>query len=170
MSVISTLKTGHQVEVAAFGTDGFGGAAAVLDVSTSVYWMLVQMESSGYRVPAEAFRQTFQQSDALRRLVMAHLGRMLLQVIRSAACNRFHSSRQRLARWLLITADKSGHRSLTLTHDFIAQMVGGPRHAVTTAVNELRATGAINGRRGRIEILDSSRLASEACECYARPD
>jgi len=48
-------------------------------------------------------------------------------------------------------------------------MVGGPRHAVTVALNELRLRGAIAHLRGRIEVLERSVLIAQACECYTRP-
>jgi len=72
----------------------------------------------------------------------------------------------RLARWLLMMTDKADERSLPVTHDVLAQMVGGPRHAVTVALNELRAKGAIAHLRGRLEILNRSLLIAHACECY----
>lgn len=157
ISVVSTLRGGHHVEIAAIGREGFVGAAVLFD-TRSPYWMVVQIDSSGYQVPADVFRRAFDESETMRRLSLAHVGRTVRQLARSAACNRFHSHRQRLARWLLVTMDKSGQRSLDLTHDFIAQMVGGPRHSVTVALNHLRAVGAIDGSRGRIEIVDLERL------------
>jgi hypothetical protein len=45
-------------------------------------------------------------------------------------------------------------------------MVGGPRHAVTVALNQLRRKGAIAHRRGRIDVLRRLVLVEEACECY----
>jgi CRP-like cAMP-binding protein len=84
----------------------------------------------------------------------------------TAACYRVHSHRQRLARWLLMTADKAGLQSLSATHETLAQMVGGPRHAVTRALNELRAKGVIAHLRGRVDIIRQSGLVTEACECY----
>ena len=77
-----------------------------------------------------------------------------------------HSHRHRLARWLLTTTDKAGQRSLSITHEALAQLVGGPRHAVTVALNELGTKGAIAHLRGRIEILDRRVLMAQACECY----
>ncbi len=46
-------------------------------------------------------------------------------------------------------------------------MVGGPRHAVTVALNELRTKGAVAHLRGRVEILNRDLLIAQACECYA---
>jgi CRP-like cAMP-binding protein len=80
-----------------------------------------------------------------------------------------HSHRQRLARWLLTTTDKARQPWLAITHEALAQLVGGPRHAVTVAVNELRAKGAIVHLRGRIDVFDRSALIAQACECYAIP-
>jgi CRP-like cAMP-binding protein len=80
-----------------------------------------------------------------------------------------HSHRERLAKWLLIATDKAQQRSLPVTHDALAQMVGGPRHAVTVALNQLRTKGAIAYRRGRVDVLKRSVLVEEACECYSPP-
>jgi hypothetical protein len=67
-------------------------------------------------------------------------------------------------------ADKSGSPSLKITHEVLAQVVGGPRHAVTMGLNKLRTDGAIAHLRGRIDILDRARLRRNACECYVEPD
>ena len=82
------------------------------------------------------------------------------------ACNRFHSVRERVAKWLLVTSGKTGCTRVSLTHDFLAQMIGGPRHAVTAAMNELRAANAIRYERGEVEIVDAGALAALACECH----
>lgn len=164
-SVVGTLPSGQHVAVAAIGKEGFVGAGVLFGARTP-YWTVVHVESTGYRIPADAFLRAFDESEALRRLTLAHLGRIFRDLAQSAVCNRFHSHHQRLARWLLVTVDKSGQRSLDLTHDFIAQMVGGPRHAVTAALNHLKASGAIDGSRGRIDVLDAEQLARQACDCY----
>ena len=166
VSVVSTSRTGEHLEIAVIGREGFVGAAVLFD-TRAPYWMVVQVESTGYRIPADVFTRAFNESQDVRRVSLAHVGRMIRQLARSAACNRFHSQQQRLARWLLVTMDMSGQRSLNLTHDFVAQMIGGPRHAVTAALNDLRQAGAIDGARGRIDIVDVERLVEQACECYS---
>src|SRR5207244_211861 len=103
----------------------------------------------------------FHESAILRRLMLAHIGRIMAEIASLAACSRTHSHRQRLARWLLDTSDKAQASSLALTHDVIAQMVGGPRHAVTVGLDQLYDKGAIERLRGRVDILSRSVLIAD---------
>lgn len=136
ISVVSEMATGHQVAVAVVGREGLLGVGAVLSVQSYVQRLVALVESHGVRVCADRFRYVFGRSDLLRRATLDALGRRFVELTMVAACNRVHSHRQRLARWLLLITDKAGQRSLRVTHDTLAQMVGGPRHAVTVALNE----------------------------------
>ena len=166
ISVVSEMATGHQVAVAVVGREGLLGVGAVLSVQSYVQRLVALVESHGVRVCADRFRYVFGRSDLLRRATLDALGRRFVELTMVAACNRVHSHRQRLARWLLLITDKAGQRSLRVTHDTLAQMVGGPRHAVTVALNDLREDGAITYRRGKIDIGKRSVLMARACECY----
>ena len=68
---------------------------------------------------------------ALHELLMNYSQRVMHQLAQSALCNRFHTSVQRLARWLLLTAERADTNRFELTHEFVAQMVGAPRSAVS---------------------------------------
>ena len=162
---VGTLAGGHEVQVASIGSEGMIGVSQMLGLSTVTVWMVVQVPASGYAIPHDRVARLFDTSPDFRRAVLAHCGRLLVDLAQSAVCNRFHSHRERLARWLAVTAAKAMKPSLELTHDFIARMVGGPRHAVTSALQELSDGGVIHHHRGQIEILDHGRLMREACEC-----
>ena len=167
ISLVSEMTTGHQLAVSAIGPEGVIGLGPLFGIRRYLHRTVVLLESRGYRVPADRLSHEFEHSEVFRRVTLTYVGRMISALITSAACSRAHSHRQRLARWLLIIADKSGERSLPMTHETVAQMVGGPRHAVTVALNELRAKGAIAHLRGRIDIVNRSVLIAQACECYA---
>jgi hypothetical protein len=72
---------------------------------------------------------------------------------------------QRLARWLVLTAEHAESQRLELTHEYLAQMVGAPRSAVTAAASALRKDGAIDYSRGVVTICSERRLRKAACEC-----
>ena len=166
ISSISEMTTGHEVTVALVGAEGLHGIGPLLGITHHPTRLAVLLKSEGYRIPADRLRDAFHESTELRAVTLAHVGRLMGEIATFAACSRVHSQRQRLARWLLVTTDKAQQSSLPVTHDVLAQMVGGPRHAVTVALNQLREKGAIAHLRGRVDILDRSVLIAAACECY----
>ena len=75
-----------------------------------------------------------------------------LQIVQTAACNRLHDVGERLARWLLMAADRVGSNSLAITHDFLAAMLGADRSSVSVAAKILQRKKIIEYRRGALEI------------------
>jgi CRP-like cAMP-binding protein len=168
ISAIGEMTTGQHVTVRLIGAEGAVGLGPLLGVTLYPHSLVVLLRAAGHRLPVGRFLAMLDRSPALRTLALEHVGRVVQEISSQAACGRVHSHRQRLARWLLVTADKAQQLSLPVTHDEIAQMVGGPRHAVTVAVNDLTQKGAIAHLRGRIDILNRSRLIADACECYEK--
>jgi len=167
LSLMSEMTTGHHVAIETVGVEGMLGIGAVLALKDQSCSPVTLVTSRGYLVPAQRLLSVFNDSEALRQVTLAYIGGRLTELGVTAACHRVHSLRQRLARWLLVATDKVQQKSLPITHDALAQMVGGPRHAVTVALQQLRAQGAIVHRRGHIDVLRPSALIEEACECYA---
>jgi Mn-dependent DtxR family transcriptional regulator len=55
---------------------------------------------------------------------------------------------------------------LSLTHEFLSEMLGVQRSSVTLIARQLQTEGLIRYRRGRVEIIDRASLEKRACECY----
>jgi len=165
---ISEMATGHHVAVASVGAEGVVGISHVLAIPRHPHRVVALLESAGYRLPVDALSRAFEEFEIFRAAVLTHIGQQLIEVASLVACSRVHSHRQRLARWILTMTDKADEQSLPLTHDVLAQIVGGPRHAVTVALNELRAKGAIAHLRGRVDVVNRSVLIAHACECYGQ--
>src|SRR5260370_38266777 len=91
---------------------------------------------------------------------------MAMQVTKIAACNRLHEVDERLARWLLMSADRTGSDSVPLTQELLAQMLGTRRSSVTVAAGILQKAGLIAHTRGDVGIIDRPKLENGACECY----
>ncbi len=89
-----------------------------------------------------------------------------MQIAQTAACNRLHDIKQRLARWLLMTQDRVDSGSLAITHDFIATMLGTGRPTVSLAAGVLQRKGLIEYTRGAVKIVNRKKLEDAACECY----
>ena len=87
--------------------------------------------------------------------------------MRSTACNGVHTLDQRCARWILTTLDRvEPDARFSITHDFLAYLLGASRQTVTTLMNEFAKKGYLESDRGSITVPDRTRLERAACECY----
>jgi CRP-like cAMP-binding protein len=113
-----------------------------------------------------AFRRNFSTSVALKREVFLFTHLLMIQIAQTAACNRFHVTTQRMARWLLMTRDRVNSNEFRITQEFLALMLGVRRVGVSMAMGTLRERKVITYRRGTITVLDHPGLVAAACGCY----
>ena len=166
VSLVATTRAGSSVEVALVGREGVAGLGDALGTQPLPYGLVVQLSGLAYRAPKDVIRDHILSCSALHALLMDYSQRMMHQLAQSALCNRFHTSVQRLARWLLLTAERAETTRFELTHEFVAQMVGAPRSAVSESASTLRNKGIIDYRRGVLTIRNVTRLHKIACECF----
>jgi CRP-like cAMP-binding protein len=166
VSLVAQTRNGNSVEVGLVGREGVAGFADALGRRPLPYRFLVQLPGLAYRTPRTVVSEHIFACTSLHELLMNYAQFLMHQLAQSAVCNRFHTSVQRLARWLLLTAQRGETNSFPLTHEIAAQMVGAPRSAVTQAASSLRDAGAIDYERGQLTIRNVKRLRKTACECF----
>ena len=166
LSLVGTTSSGGTVELAVVGNEGVASISAILGRNWLPFRVVAQVPGRAVRVPTDVVSDMVSSCGALHHRLLDYTHQVIAQVAQSAICNRFHTAKQRLARWLLMIADRADSKELALTHEFISYMVGGPRSAVTEAAAELRESGAIDYRRGLIVIRDAEKLREQCCECY----
>lgn len=167
LSLVGATESGATVEVAVVGYEGVASVSTLLGRNRLPFRIVVQVAGHAWRLPTAIAARQLRDCAELHERLLVYSETVIFQVGQSAICNRFHNAKQRLARWLLMLVDRSGTRQLPLTHEFIANMVGGPRSAVTEAALALRDAGAIDYGRGTLTVKNLVKLQQEACECYA---
>jgi CRP-like cAMP-binding protein len=126
----------------------------------------VQVPGIAKAIPSSAIRAALTQSVSLRDLLVSYKGRLSAQSGQLAACNALHPVDERVARWLLLLSHRIGSAELPVTQDTISQMLGVRRTTVTFVAQKLQQDGLIRYQRGRISIVNPTRLQAMACECY----
>jgi CRP-like cAMP-binding protein len=166
ISLVAETRSGSSVDVALVGREGVAGIADALGRLPLPYRLVVQLPGLAYRAPRHLIREHILSCSTLHGLLMDYSQSLMHQLAQSALCNRFHTSEQRLARWLLLTAERADTKRFEMTHELVAQMVGAPRSAVSESASALRDRGIIDYRRGVLTIRSTSRLHKVACECF----
>jgi CRP-like cAMP-binding protein len=165
-SVLTVTPDGRNVEVGLIGKEGFSAVPLIAGFRTSYTRTVVQGQGTAFRVDASIFRAVLRQCPTLERQLQRFSQFMAMQVTQIATCNRLHEVDERLARWLLMTADRVGSDALPLTQEFLAQMLGSTRSTVTISAGSLQKAGLIAYTRGNVNILDRGSLEAAACDCY----
>lgn len=165
ISLVVGMIDGSTVEMATIGREGVVGFPMAIGDSSGADAM-VQVNGQAFKMPAGRFKYLLSQTVALPDLLKRFEGALFQLIGRNAACNRLHTTEQRLSRWMLMVQDRVGSGEYKLTHEFLAMMLGVRRASISEAAERVKSIGAINYSHGHVQILDRTMLEGTACECY----
>jgi CRP-like cAMP-binding protein len=166
ISLLTAVDKRRTLEVGMVGSEGMAGMPFILGMGVSGVRAVVQGEGNALRMASAPFRTEFDRNRPLQKALFRYLYVLMAQISQTAACNRFHDSEARLARWLLMTRDRLGSDEFLLTHEFLAHMLGLRRVGVTEAASALKRRKLIGYARGKMRILDVRGLKASSCSCY----
>ena len=166
ISMVSEMQEGT-VEVSTVGCEGMTGLPIVLAADTMMSRAFVQVPGQALRMSAGDLLSAMDDLPKLRRLIYRYVLALYDTTAQHAACNRLHALEERCARWLLMTHDRVDGDVLLLKQQFLAEMLGVHRPAVTLAAGALQKAGIIRYSRGKVTVLDRAALENASCECYA---
>ena len=165
-SMTNQFRDGSEVEVGMIGCEGAVGVSALIGTRHSLNNVYMQLAGWGYSTTRELAVKEFGRRGRFHDLTLRYVQAQLIQATQTAGCNARHQLEQRLARWLLLCHDRAGSDLMDLTQEFLAQMLGVERPAVSVEASRLQDRGLIEYHRGKVRILDRAGLETTACECY----
>lgn len=166
-SITNSMEDGGVVEVAAVGREGLVGIGAVFGNLVGAGEAFVQVAGEPMGVMSiDAFRREMDRRGTFHDVVTRYSQAFVSLLMQSVACNGLHSAEERCCRWLLMTHDRIGEDEFSLTHEFMAVMLGVRRPTVTLVMADLARAGIVSHVRGRIRIVDRTSLEAASCECY----
>jgi CRP-like cAMP-binding protein len=166
ISILSVFPDGKSVEVGLVGKEGVVGLPLLVGFRTAATRAISQIDATAFRVDGEALIAFLRKFPMLERSLQQYSLTFTMEITQIAACNRLHDVEERLARWLLMCADRVKSTQLPLTQEFLAQMLGTRRSSVTVAAGILQKAAMIAYNRGDVKIVDRPKLEAAACECY----
>ena len=166
VSLLYVMENGASAEIAVVGREGIVGISLFLGGESTPSRGVVQSAGQGFRLKAHAIKEEFKRAP-VSHLLLRYTQALITQTAQTAVCNRHHSLKQQLCRWLLLSLDRLEGNQLVMTQELIANMLGVRREGVTEGALNLQKAGLISYSRGRITVLDRTGLEKRTCECYA---
>ena len=170
ISLLVAADDHSTIEVGMVGHEGMVALPVFLGVNVSQNRAVVQGAGRALRMKAAEFGNECMAGADLSRIMRLFTYSILMQVARSAVCNRFHSTDSRLARWLLMTQDRMNSNHFQITQEFLSYMVGVRREAINKAATGFQRRDLISYVRGSMTINDRKGLEALACSCYGLPN
>ncbi len=166
ISLMTLMENGAAIESATIGREGAFGLMAAIAPRQSMSRAIVQVPGRASRMSATALAEAVRHAPGLANLIDRHNDALFGHAIQSVACNALHAVEARFCRWLLSCRDRIDGDTVSLTQEFLADMLGVQRTTVTAVAGALQTKGLIRYRRGVVDILDRPGLEATACECY----
>ena len=167
VSMLYVMENGASAEISVVGNEGLIGVALFMGGETTPSRAVVQSAGHAYQMLGQRLKDEFNRHGELLLLMLRYTQSLITQMAQTAVCNRHHSIDQQLCRWLLLSLDRLQDNHLIMTQELIANMLGVRREGVTDAAGKLQKLGVIEYSRGKITVIDRSKLEQLSCECYA---
>lgn len=166
ISLVTTTEGHEPLGLAMIGNEGALGSTMAFGVNTAWLRAVVQEPGTCLRMSAAQLRRVLRDSPSLIRALKRYSYALMGQLLQTATCNSFHEVEMRLARYLLMTDDRTTKNHFWLTHQMLADLLGVQRSAVTIAAGKLQRNKLIGYARGQVSILSREGLEDAACGCY----
>ena len=165
VSLLTNTEAGDIIEVIPIGREGVIGLSGLKRRNDSLYRARVQMSGGALRIGVKTLLAVLEEERAWYEF-LEYAQALSEQSVQAAVCNQFHTSEQRLMRWLLLAQDRVLSSRFHLTHEALGDVLGISRSIVSGAAGVLQRRGLISYSRGWITIQNRERLLATSCECY----
>src|SRR4051794_18977816 len=150
ISMLQSTADSRGIELATIGRESALGTMAGFGLNRALTVSVVQMPLTAVKISALNFRKHVSQYASVQEMALKSNEVILAQTQITAACNALHNVEQRFCRWLLQTRDRSETDTISLTQEFLGEMLGVRRTSVTEIASKLQDEGIIRYRRGHI--------------------
>lgn len=166
IAIVAKAPDGDIIDIGLVGREGMTGLNVVLGRENARFDAVCQSPIMGLQIAAMTLTRILDDNCPLQQALSAFAYVYIVQISRTAMTNGRGKLEERLARWLAMVADRVGGDEISVTHEFLSQMLGVRRPGVTVALGVLEERGLIRAERGEIAILDRQGLEQAANGFY----
>lgn len=159
-------EDGRDVETILVGREGAVGGIVSQGFLPAYTRITVKFGGPFARLPISRLDAAKLKSISVRNIFARYADCMLAQIFQSTACNAIHSIEQRAAKWIISAIERTnGDGMVPLTHEQLSTLLGVGRSYTSRVIQNFKAEGVLDTRRGAIVIRNPDGLKQRACLC-----
>jgi len=166
ISLQKYIDKNSSMEIGIIGPKGFYGINYVLGVKITLLRAVVEASGTALSISSKLFLKMCEKNATLKLKLLNYAYVRMSQLSQTTGCNRFHVLDARLCRWILMVQDCLQSSEFYFTHECLSRKLGVRRAGISKAAAILQKNKLITYNKGRIRILDRSKLEDLACSCY----
>ncbi len=165
VSFVVETENGNAVETMMVGREGAVGGIVSQGRLPAYSQIMVQYGGSFLCMPTKILNDLKKLSPEINSLFARYADCVMAQIFQSAACNASHTVEERAAKWILAAQERVGTNVIVLTHERLGAMLGVGRSYISRIIQQLKSDGILEGGRGRLTIINQSKLIKTSCDC-----
>jgi hypothetical protein len=164
---MTVMANGDTLETATVGLEGASWISASVGAPSMPCETIVAIGGQAHALTIDDLDQEMQENEPFRDVLTHYSHALLIHSMRLTGCAGLHALDQRCARWILTTLDRVDEDRFSITHEFLAMLLGATRPSISVVIQQFHAQGLLTVERGRIRLGNRHALEQTSCECYA---
>jgi CRP-like cAMP-binding protein len=166
ISQLTVMSNGDTLETATVGLEGASWISAHIGAPSMPCETVVVIAGQAQTLSIHDLSSELEENEHFADVLTKYSHALLIHSMRLTGCTGLHSLEQRCARWMLTTLDRVTQDRFSVTHEFLATLLGCSRPSVSLVIEEFQKQGMLQVEPGRIIVVDRDALLTASCECY----
>lgn len=163
---MTVMRDGETLETGTVGLEGASWISASIGAPSMPCETIVAIGGDAHALDIGDLDLEMRENEHFRDVLTQYSHALLIHSMRMTGCTGLHTLEQRCARWILTTLDRVPEDRFSITHEFLAMLLGASRPAVSVVIEDFQRGGMLSLESGRVLMGDRERLLSVSCDCY----
>lgn len=165
---MAVMCNGDTLETATVGMEGASWISASIGAPSMPCETVVAIGGDALALDIGDLDREMQENEHFRDLLTQYSHALLIHSMRMTGCTGLHTLEQRCARWILETLDRVSAERFSITHEFLAMLLGVSRPSVSIVIEEFVRQRMLRVEPGRVLTAGNrDGLLKISCDCYA---
>ena len=165
---MTVMCNGDTLETATVGMEGASWISASIGAPSMPCETVVAIGGDALALDIGDLDREMKENEHFRDLLTQYSHALLIHSMRMTGCTGLHTLEQRCARWILETLDRVSAERFSITHEFLAMLLGVSRPSVSIVIEEFVRQRMLRVEPGRVLTAGNrDGLLKISCDCYA---